>query len=32
MLGMIVVGLCRPKTFLHGQAAAVAVAVFNGVG
>ena len=25
-------GCCRPKTFLHGQAAAVGVAVFNGVG
>ena len=23
---------CRPKTFLHGQAAAVGVAIFNGVG
>lgn len=25
-------GHCRPKTFLHGQAAAVGIAVFNGVG
>ena len=24
--------LSRPKTFLHGQAAAVGIAIFNGVG
>lgn len=28
----VYVEYCRPKTFLHGQAAAVGVAVFNGVG
>ena len=28
----VCVEYCRPKTFLHGQAAAVGIAVFNGVG
>ena len=32
MLSLTLCTLFRPKTFLHGQAAAVGIAIFNGVG
>ena len=31
-LSLTLLALSRPKTFLHGQAAAVGIAIFNGVG